>query len=97
MVSVTSRFTKVAYRAGAGGVKLDAPVAESGLGPVMEGPHADSPRPMADGGRTRHHVQCAEGVDVALQILLMYASKLALDELYQPPPQSDDGFGGGDD
>lgn len=53
--------------------------------------------PMADGGRTRHHVQCAEGVDTAMQILLMYASKLALDELYQPPPQSDDGFGGGDD
>ena len=53
--------------------------------------------PMADGGRTRHHVQCAEGVDTAMQILLMYASKLASDELYQPPPQSDDGFGGGDD
>ena len=32
----------------------------------------------------RHDIQCAEGVDAALQVCLMYAAKLANDELFQP-------------
>ena len=34
----------------------------------------------------RHHIQCAEGVDVALQVCIMYAAKLAADEVYKGPP-----------
>mmetsp|Transcript_130661 Transcript_130661/g.279375 ORF Transcript_130661/g.279375 Transcript_130661/m.279375 type:complete len:264 (+) Transcript_130661:77-868(+) len=33
----------------------------------------------------RHHVQCAAGVDVLMQICFMYAAKLANDELYKSP------------
>mmetsp|Transcript_35145 Transcript_35145/g.106214 ORF Transcript_35145/g.106214 Transcript_35145/m.106214 type:complete len:257 (-) Transcript_35145:167-937(-) len=31
----------------------------------------------------RHHLRCAPGADVALQVCLMYAANLAFDELYQ--------------
>eukprot|EP00966_Prymnesium_polylepis_P129924 3004572-Prymnesium_polylepis.3 len=41
--------------------------------------------PTTDEKPPRHHVQCAEGVDVALQVCVMYAAKLANDELFQPP------------
>jgi hypothetical protein len=39
--------------------------------------------PTAGEKPVRHSVQCAEGVDVALQVCLMYAAKLANDELFQ--------------
>lgn len=45
--------------------------------------------PTAGEKPVRHHLQCAEGVDVAMQVCLMYAAKLANDELYTPPPQDD--------
>ena len=43
----------------------------------------------------RHQVTCAEGVDTALQVCIMYAAKLANDEIYRPPERNDGG--GGDD
>ena len=39
--------------------------------------------PTAGEKPARHHVQCAAGVDVALQVCLMYAAKLANDELFR--------------
>jgi len=37
----------------------------------------------------RHNVQCAAGVDVALQVCLMYAAKLANDELFRADTTND--------
>ena len=44
-------------------------------GLMLSLPTAETPK--------RHHVQCAEGADVALQVCLMYAAKLAHDELFE--------------
>ena len=78
--------TYMGYAGGGLGAQKWKCESESGQGLMLCLPTAEQPK--------RHHIQCSVGADVALQVCLMYAAKLANDELYQPRPREG---GGGDD